>query len=76
MNKYTLRFDNYIMEDLYFQDQFDELFSFYTWACVLGSISAFFVFILEFFVPFGFGLWMYTLVMIPISFAISHRIIK
>ncbi|CAD8099314.1 unnamed protein product [Paramecium sonneborni] len=76
MNKYTLRFDNSKMEELYFQDQFEELFNFYTWACCLGTISAICVFTMEFIIPFGFGAWKYTLIMIPIGFITSHRLIK
>ncbi|CAD8167326.1 unnamed protein product [Paramecium pentaurelia] len=76
MNKYSLRFDNPKMENLYFQDQFEELFNFYTWACCLGTISAICVFTMEFVVPFGFGFWKYTLIMIPLGFGFSHRLIK
>ncbi|CAD8098710.1 unnamed protein product [Paramecium sonneborni] len=76
MNKYSLRFDNPKMEELYFQDQFEELFNFYTWACCLGTISAICVFTMEFIIPFGFGVWKYTLIMIPLGFVLSHRLIK
>ncbi|CAK74489.1 unnamed protein product (macronuclear) [Paramecium tetraurelia] len=76
MNKYSLRFDNPEMENLYFQDQFEELFNFYTWACCLGTISAICVFTMEFIVPFGFGFWKYTLIIIPLGFGFSHRLIK
>ncbi|CAK85831.1 unnamed protein product (macronuclear) [Paramecium tetraurelia] len=76
MNKYSLRFDNPKMEELYFQDQYEELFNFYTWACFLGTISAICVFTMEFIVPFGFGFWKYTLIIIPLGFGFSHRLIK
>ncbi|CAD8183051.1 unnamed protein product [Paramecium pentaurelia] len=76
MNKYSLRFDNPKMEELYFQDQYEELFNFYTWACCLGTISAICVFTMEFIVPFGFGFWKYTLIIIPLGFGFSHKLIK
>ncbi|CAD8084408.1 unnamed protein product [Paramecium primaurelia] len=76
MNKYSLRFDNPKMEELYFQDQYEELFNFYTWACCLGTISAICVFTMEFIVPFGFGFWKYILIIIPLGFGFSHKLIK
>ena len=76
MNKFSLRFENPKMEELYFKDQFEELFNFYTWACCLGTISAVCVFIMEFIFPFGFGFWKYALIVIPLGFGLSHRLIK
>ncbi|CAD8068633.1 unnamed protein product [Paramecium primaurelia] len=76
MNKYTLRFNNQNLEQQYFADQFNELFKFYTWACIIGTISAIGVFCMEFFQPFGFGLLKYGLGLIPISFYISHKIVR
>ncbi|CAD8166057.1 unnamed protein product [Paramecium octaurelia] len=76
MNKYTLRFNNPNLEQQYFADQFNELFKFYTWACILGTISAICVFCMEFFQPFGFGPLKYGLGLIPISFYISHKIVR
>ncbi|CAD8098911.1 unnamed protein product [Paramecium sonneborni] len=76
MNKYTLRFNNENLERQYFADQFNELFKFYTWACIIGTISAIVVFCMEFIQPFGFGQLKYALGLIPISFLISYKIVQ
>lgn len=44
--------------------------------CILGSLSAFTIFIMEYIVPFGFGNLAYGLFLIPFAFYMSYNFLK
>ena len=75
MNPITLRFFDKELNDRYFKDQFQGLLKFYSYTCLMGSASAFFVFLMEFISPFGFGNVIYLSFVIPAAFYISYKVI-